>query len=70
MGWVHHQTGEVSRIRANSGCGTRDWSRSGSVKSNPSGRWGQGIGSSRSRTPGRSESRPSCLTTHQKLPER
>ncbi|CAO0835030.1 hypothetical protein SMICM17S_05424 [Streptomyces microflavus] len=46
VGWVHHQTGAVCRIRANSGCGTRACRRSGSVKSNPSGRWGQRMGTS------------------------
>lgn len=44
-GCAHHQTGAVCRIWANSGCGTRAWSRSGSVKSNPAGRWGQSFGS-------------------------
>lgn len=43
-GWGHHQTGAVCRSWVNSGKGTRSRSRSGSVASNPSGRWGQGIG--------------------------
>lgn len=43
-GWGHHQTGAVCRSRVNSGKGMRSRSRSGSVASNPSGRWGQGIG--------------------------
>lgn len=40
-GWGHHQTGAVRRSSANSGSGTRPRSRSGSVASKPSGRWGR-----------------------------
>ncbi|CAM5602483.1 hypothetical protein SALBM311S_07767 [Streptomyces alboniger] len=46
LGWGIQRTGSARRSSANSGRGTRCCSRSGSVKSNPSGKAGQGMGDS------------------------